>query len=321
MIIYSNTGARPPEDALKKIKEQKNICCVQIRDKKYGMTKGFAKEKLDALFDGKTPYCLCDDIERTMGELKPFFCPAIVCSSNKGNWVMMKNYKMIPIGSYKQMEKLDIFYLDFEYGEKQKVLPLPAPKKNDDDDSKNMVFKDESARNFWYQLKDLFTSNYNLPYCYWDATSKCYRQTFDDRIRNPIGYEQLRILKTGGYDVDWAELVPDIDDYQEGYTNGKLIGKIEKYVMEVIKETKGYAKKAAFDMDYQEKEYYLAEMQSAFLVLRACLHLKRCRIKIKEDVLKHMASYIMPKNGWVAKGLELSTYMEFHIEDIADKIL
>lgn len=321
MIIYSNTGARPTDDAFNKIKEQKNVCCVQIKDNKYAITKNIDKDKLDALFDGKTPYCLCDDVEKTMGEVKPFFCPAIVCSSEKGNWVMLKSYKLIPIGSYKQMDKLDVFYLDFEYGTKPKVVSLPAPKKRDDDDMKDMLFKDDAARSFWYQLKDLFTPYYELTYCYWDTATKCYRQKFDNRIRTPVGYEQLRILKTGGYDADWADLVPDIDDYQEGYTNGKLIGKIEKYVMETIKATKGYAKKAAYDMDYQEKEYYLAEMQSAFLVLRACLHLKRCRIKIKEDVLKHMASYIRPKDGWVAKGLELSTYMEYHIEDIADKIL
>ena len=81
MIIYSNTGQRPVDLALEKIKEQKNICCVQIKDNKYHITKSIAKEKLDDVFDNKTPYCLCDDVEKTEGEVKPFYCPAIVCSS------------------------------------------------------------------------------------------------------------------------------------------------------------------------------------------------------------------------------------------------
>lgn len=320
MIIYSNTGQRPVDLALEKIKEQKNICCVQIKDDKYHITKSIAKEKLDAVFDNKTPYCLCDDVEKTTGEVKPFYCPAIVCSSEKGNWVMLKNYEMIPVGLYKQMEKLDIHYLDFEYEKKpSKVIPLPLPDKFDD--TKNMRFRDETARRFWEQLKDLFTAKYDPGYSNWDSIRRCWVQTYDNKVRSPIGYPSLYILKTGGWSADWSALAPNVEKYKSGDTSNKLIGKIEKYIMADIYATKEYARQSAYDMDYMEKEYYLTEMQAGFLTLRACLYLKRCHIKIKEDVLKYMASCIHSQNGWVAKELELGSYMDAHIEDLCDKVL
>lgn len=320
MIIYSETGQRPCDLAYEKIKEEKNICCVQIKDKnKYIITRSMNKDKLDSVFDGATPYCLCDEIEKTQGELKPFLNPAVVCMSDKGNWVMCRGYKLFPIGSYKKMEDQDIFYLDFEYVKKEtKVLPYYKPKQQSLD---NIKFKDETAKNFWMQLKDLFDNDYYPAYSVWSRELKCWVTTYDGKPRHPLGYPQVTILKTGGWDVDWAEIAPNIPDYAKGYTTNKTLGRIEKFIMGEIKETKAFARKNAFDMDYYDKEYYMLEMQGAFLTLRACLHLKRCGIKITEDVLKYMSSKVKEENGWPTGGLRISSYIDGYIEQVCDKIL
>ena len=319
MIIYSNTGARPVPLALEKIKEQKNICCVQIKDKKYHITKSLAKEKLDDIFDNKTPYCLCDAVEKSAGELKPFYNPAIVCASDNGNWVMLKNYVMVPIGIYKQMEKENIFYLDFDYEPKQPLKKYNAPALSIVKGKEVTAFKNESARNMWNQIKDLFTVDYKPYGCYYDNALRCWKCSFDNKIHHPLGYKQLSVLKTGGWDADWAEIAPDMADYEEGHTNGKLIGRIEKFLMKQLEDTKACARKSAFDMSYQDKEYYLTEMQAAYLTLRACLYLKKCNIKIAFDVLEYMASRI--KCDWCSTGLEMSAYMYSYIEELDKKIL
>lgn len=319
MIIYSNTGARPVPLALEKIKEQKNICCVQIKDKKYHITKSLAKEKLDAIFDNKTPYCLCDEVEKSAGELKPFYNPAIVCSSSKGNWVMLKNYILVPVGLYKKMGDENIFYLDFEYEQRPALERYKAPalcKKQAD----ITVFKDDTARLMWNQIKDLFTVDYEPYCCYYDHTLRCWREKHNyDAIYHPVGYKQLCVLRCGGWDADWADIAPNTGDYEDGITNGKMIGKIEKFLMSEIDETKRCARKSAFDMTYQDKEYYITEMQAAFLTLRACLYLKRCNIKITAEVLEYMAESI--NCDWCSHGMEISAYMTTYIEELDKKIL
>lgn len=318
MIMYSNTGTRPVDLALKKIQDQKNICCVQIKDNKYHITKSLDKAKLDDIFDDKTPYCLCDEVEKCEGALKPFFNPAVVCASSKGNWIMLKNYIFIPIGSYKKMEDKNIFYLDFEYEQKVKALPYKKSAADTKDDVH--IFKDNTARLMWEQLKDLFTPNYAPYYSRWDSDMRCWVNSHDGKPRTPIGYD-LMILKTGGWDADWASIAPDVICFEEGRTKGKTIGRIEKFLMKDIEMTKEFARRAAYDMSYQDKEYYLTEMQASFLTLRACLFLKKCNIKITKEALEYMASCIQPVGSWQQPGMEMSIYMCSHIEELFDKVL
>lgn len=313
MIIYSDAGVRPHEDAIKAIRGLKKHGIVFIRDGKYVSVPSPSDDVLADVFDNKRPYCLCEDAHKNTKKVPGCFNPFIICASGKDNLYFYKK-KMYPLGAFFLHDKVEgVRYSNLTWVPKPQLNLVKNTQKKADTTGMNHQQK---------QVLSLFTNDFEIMYATWSYTKKKWERTYNKGVVEPYDYMGIFYVgKQGGWMIYEDQLGVDFASMPYGLTRNKTIGKIEKYITKVIKETKDVVRKqVAFD--YYDKVYYENEIQAAWVVLSIARMLKSHYVKISREsfahVMKRIALYRKPT---LDPSEAMDVYMIQHIDKIVNHIL
>lgn len=315
MIICSKTGARPNKDALESFMKLPKKGAVYVVDKKYHTLPNPTSEQLETIFENKHPYCLCVSAEKNERKFKGCFNPFICCKSSDGMWAVWSEMKLITIDKFStDKESPDVEYSDLAW--KKNMLKLTYGGKNTAQNKTMNIHQRESLM--------IFTSSYECAYATWNNETKRWRKNYYGGIARPYPYEHcLYIGKNGGFKIDEESLDIKWDLYENGGIKNKVVGRIEKYMNEYIKEMKGYVVKNP-TYDYYDKSYYETEMQAVWLVVQAVKLLKSHVKKLTEKNLETLLYNIkVPETfyGSLYPKDRLENYFLQHIDYIFNDLL
>ena len=306
MIIYSQSGTKPCEQAFKKILLAKKFAITFVKDNKYVIKREPTEDYLNEVFKQGLPYCISDGASTATKKRTAFWNPTVVCKSSDGDWVTFADYKMIPLGEYDQMEDEDVYYTDFKYKtesyKKQQLLPL----------------RKQTINPYAEQLLKCFSKQFNLPYADYDSDQRRWIKSVHKTIARPFYYENcLYIGKRGGWCIDEELIDANWDLMESGKTTNKLFGKIESYVTKYINDQKKDILKLESLFNYEDKEYYECEMQSVFVLLFACRMLKDKEKKITLNNLNEILSFVKTNSKWASKGhCLIEDYFTWHEDEL-----
>lgn len=313
MIIYSKSGVRPHDDAIKAIRLLKKHGIVFIKDGKYVSVKSPSDDVLEDVFKNKRAYCMCEEAHKNEIKIPGCFNPFITCVSGQNNLCFLKK-ELYPIGQFFLHDNIDgVYYSNLTWVKKPHPVLVKGNKKNEDTSSMPSTQK---------ETLNLFTSDFSIPYAFWSYTDKRWKRTHNKDIVEPYDYIGIfHVGRYGGWMINEDKIGIDFLSLPYGITTNKVIGKIEKYIMRTIKETKDVIRKqVAFN--YYDKMYYEHELQSAWVVLNIAKMLKARQVKITRDtlmfIMKRIAVYRRPI---LDTSEAMDVYMIQHIEYIANNIL
>jgi len=261
MIIYSQNGTKPAQEAFNKILLAKKFAITFIKDKKYVIKREPTEEYLNEVFKQGLPYCISDDAKTATKSRAAFWNPKVISRATNGDWVVFGDYKMEPLGSYEKMDNLDVWYSDFKYkDEPKRGTPLLGYKSN------------VNNRGIYLpQILTLFSKKFTLAYGEFDVDKKRWLKTVTKEIARPFYYENcLFIGKSGGWCIDENLIDVDYGEMLGGQISKKQMGRIESYCYKYIQQEKIDAAKQTGSFSYDDKEYYECEMQAVFIILYAC---------------------------------------------------
>lgn len=308
MIIYSQTGAKPCEQAFKKILLAKKFAITFLKDKKYVIKREPTEDYLNEVFKQGLPYCISDGASTATKKRAAFWNPTVVCKSSDGDWVTFADYKMIPLGEYEQMGNDDVYYSDFKYkdvGKKQPLLPLNY----------------QTSNPYAVQLLKCFSKEFELPYADYDSDQRRWIKAVHKTVARPFYYENcLYIGKRGGWCIDEEMIDVNWDTMESGITKNKVFGRIESYVTQYINQQKKDIIKVSAMFAYDDKEYYECEMQSVFVLLFACRLLKEHNKKMSLENLNMILSQIKTNSQWASKGhCLIEDYFTWHEDELVEQ--
>ena len=312
MIIYSQTGAKPAQDAFQKILLAKKFAITFIKDNKYVIKREPTEEYLNEVFKEGLPYCISDDAKTATKSRAAFWNPKVISRATNGDWVVFSDYKMEPLGKYQQMDGLDVFYSDFKYKDDAKYTkPLSAYKALANIDNRGIYLP---------QILTLFTKKFRLVYGEFDSNKKRWLKTVTKDIARPFYYENcLYIGKCGGWCIDESIVDIDYGEMLEGNVSAKEAGRIESYCRKYIEQEKTDAARQPGPFSYDDKEYYECEMQAAFIVLFACKMLQdRNKLLVRKNV-EMILDKVQTNSPYAKKNHCLvEDYFVYHIDKLCE---
>ncbi len=123
MMICSQTGARPHENAIAALKKEKTFGIVFIRDGKYVTQANPDDEVLEDVFNHKRPYCICIKAYKNDRKITGCFNPFLICESGVDTVLWAKKI-MYPVGNLlKHADTPDVLYSNLMWAPKP-VLKL-----------------------------------------------------------------------------------------------------------------------------------------------------------------------------------------------------
>lgn len=309
MMMFSNSGARPHKDALALIKKENKYGIVYIKDGKYHTVPKPNDDVLEDVFSNNRPYCLCIDAQKNDRKITGCFNPFIICMSGVDT-VLWKNKKMIPVGKFfEHVDTKDVLYSTLSWVARQKPV-LPRSTSND---ALNMNQRD---------IVTLFTTDFRVPYAEWNPGQKRWIREYNASPVVPFDYKDIFYVgRNGGWmlledklDIDWSSM-------PFGVIKNKKIGKIERYIMEFIREEQEIVRRT-HGFDYYDMEYYQSEVQAAWVVLYVIKMLKRKMIKVDRDTINAVMKKIASHRAMSLNPAEaMDVYAMQHIDHIVFNIL